>query len=448
MKKNLLLVLICFSIVAYGQDDTRRILILLDGSGSMMDDWKGTNKWMLAKDLVSQTIDSIQRNDSSVEIGLRVFGHQSPRALKDCKDTKLEVPIGKNTASSIVERLESITPQGHTPIAYSLFLAAGDFTSQGINSIILITDGIENCDGDPCASTSALTDKRITLKPFIIGIGIDAAEKNMFDCVGTFYDATDSVQFKNAMDVVVSQALNSTTAQINLLDAFGQPTQTNVELTLYDAFSGAVRYHYVHSLNNKNEPDTLLIDPLGKYNIVAHTTPPVSRNGVELLPGRHNIIGLNTPQGDLQLYEKGKFGLSEKQCILRNRNTGEIVYVQNLNTTHTYISGAYDLEILTLPVLFVDGYDIRPSVTNKLDIEQSGMLSINATDNMQVSILYKRNGNLEKIWESGLNKEIVSIELLPGEYTVVYRSNTRKSTENTREKIVQMKSGKTYVLKI
>lgn len=211
---------------------------------------------MLAKDLVSQTIDSIQRNDSSVEIGLRVFGHQSPRALKDCKDSKLEVPIGKNTASSIVERLESITPQGHTPIAYSLFLAAGDFTSQGINSIILITDGIENCDGDPCASTSALTDKRITLKPFIIGIGIDAAEKNMFDCVGTFYDATDSVQFKNAMDVVVSQALNSTTAQINLLDAFGQPTQTNVELTLYDAFSGAVRYHYVHSLNNKNEPDT------------------------------------------------------------------------------------------------------------------------------------------------------------------------------------------------
>ena len=99
-------------------------------------------------------------------------------------------------------------------------------------------------------------------------------------------------------------------------------------------------------------------------------------------------------------------------------------------------------------MLFIEDYDMRPSVVNKVDIDQSGILSINATDNMQVTILYQRNGKLEKIWESGLNKEIASIELLPGEYTVVYRSNTRKSTENTREKIVQMKSGKTYVLKI
>ena len=61
----------------------KRILILLDGSGSMLDPWKGTNKWEVAKKLVVKTIDSIQKEDPEVEIGIRVFGHQSPRAAAE-----------------------------------------------------------------------------------------------------------------------------------------------------------------------------------------------------------------------------------------------------------------------------------------------------------------------------------------------------------------------------
>jgi Ca-activated chloride channel homolog len=427
--------------------DTKRILILLDGSGSMMDTWKGSTKWSIADRLLTATLDSIQRENPNVEIGLRVFGHQSPRAMKDCKDSKLEVAIGKNTAGQIADRMKTITPQGNTPIAYSLFLAAGDFTATGMNSIILITDGIENCDGDPCASADALINKQIALKPFIIGIGLNESDKNMFDCVGSYYDAADSVQFKNAMNIVVSQALNNTTAQINLLDAYGRATQTDVEMTLYDAFSKEVRYHFVHSLNSKGEPDTLYLDPLGRYDIVAHTTPSVTRKNVELNPGKHNIIGLETPQGVLKLYEKGQYGFSSKQCVVRDAGNN-IVYVQNLNSEQLYLSGNYQLEVLTLPVLFFKDYHIQGNFVNLVEIPQSGMLSLNATDNVIASILYQRDGKWEKIWEANLNREIRTVELLPGEYQLVYRSNTKKTADHTKQFDVSIKSGRTFALKL
>ncbi|MFN0276516.1 MAG: vWA domain-containing protein, partial [Chitinophagales bacterium] len=146
MKKLIFITFLCYSFCSTAQtqpvNSTKHILILLDGSGSMLEKWKGTTKWETAKKLISQTIDSIERSDPNVEIGLRVFGHQSPDAAKDCKDSKLEVPIGKTNATAIKTKLKEIEPKGNTPIAYSLFLAAGDFTKQGaLNSIILITDG-------------------------------------------------------------------------------------------------------------------------------------------------------------------------------------------------------------------------------------------------------------------------------------------------------------------
>ncbi|MBC8172604.1 MAG: VWA domain-containing protein [Chitinophagales bacterium] len=453
MKKLLpaIFIIAAFTTVAQTSTNngTKRILILLDGSGSMLEEWKGTTKWEVAKKLITQTLDSIQTSDPTIEIGLRVFGHQSPRAMKDCKDSKLEVAIGKKTVSTIKNTLDEIYPKGNTPIAYSLFLAAGDFTaSGGTNSIILVTDGIENCEGDPCASSDALRNKRITLKPFIIGLGISASDKNNFDCVGSYYDASDEKTFKNAMNVVISQAINSTTVQINLLDAFGQPVESNVELTLYDAYSGEVQYHFVHTFNIKGQPDTLYLDPVGKYNIVAHTTPAVEKKNIEFNPGKHNIIGIEVPQGTLTLHEIGNFDFSNEQAIIRNTTTGEIMNVQNFNTRQKYISGIYDIEILTLPRLQYKKYEIKSSTDNKIEIDLPGVLNISAKDNVIYSIFITRDNKLEKIYENNLSNNTEEIELLPGDYQIVYRSNTKKRTENTKEISVNIKSTKTYALKL
>lgn len=110
--------------------------------------------------------------------------------------------------------------------------------------------------------------------------------QKQFECVGNFYDAATENSFSTIMNVVISQALNNTTLQVNFLDQSGAPTETNVNMTFYDSFSGAIRYNYIHTMNPKGLPDTLVVDPLSRYRIVVHTIPPVSKRFSHFYSGK------------------------------------------------------------------------------------------------------------------------------------------------------------------
>ncbi len=273
-----------------------RIEFLFDGSQSMYGRWQSGAKIDVAKELMFQLLDSLRYLDN-IELALRVYGHQKQFPPQDCDDSKLEVPFSKGNMQHMKNVLKNIVPKGTTPIARSLELCGNDFPqSESRNILILITDGIEECGGDPCAVSQALQQKGIFLKPFVIGMGIDESWKKTFDCVGRYFDATNEVNFKMALDVVISQALNSTTMQVNLLDIYNQPTETNVNMTFYDQQSGKVKYNFIHTLNTKGNPDTLVIDPLPVYRIVVHTTPPVSKDSIVLTPGKHTTLELMLPR--------------------------------------------------------------------------------------------------------------------------------------------------------
>lgn len=148
--------------------------------------------------------------------------------------------------------------------------------------------------------------KRLVLKPFIIGLGVNKDFVKQFECVGNYYDAQDETQFRTALNVVISQALKDT-CQVNLLDINQRPTETNVAMTFYEMRSGTIKYDFVHTLNGKGNPDTLHIDPLGLYQIVVHTIPPVSKDSIEVIPGKHTTIGIDAAQGDLFLKQPWQF---------------------------------------------------------------------------------------------------------------------------------------------
>ncbi|MDP3927902.1 MAG: VWA domain-containing protein, partial [Bacteroidota bacterium] len=201
-----------------------RILFLLDASGSMYARMDNDTRINVARKLLSKTIDSLV-GTPNLEIALRVYGHTSPPSQRNCKDTRLEVPFRKDNFDEVKSRIQAITPKGTTLIAHSLLQAAYDFPKEPYtrNVIILITDGIEECQGDPCAVSEALQSQGIILKPFIIGLGSTADFKKAFECVGRYYDANTEQGFDDALKIVVSQALNNTTAQVNLLDIFSKP---------------------------------------------------------------------------------------------------------------------------------------------------------------------------------------------------------------------------------
>ena len=131
--------------------------------------WGDKTRIETAKDLLAKTVVGLE-GTPNLEIALRVYGHQSPitATFQDCDDTKLEVPFGKNNHQRITSRIKSIQAKGTTPIARSLEAAAGDFPdAKSRNIIILITDGLEACDNDPCVIAKKLKDKGVNVTPFV-----------------------------------------------------------------------------------------------------------------------------------------------------------------------------------------------------------------------------------------------------------------------------------------
>ena len=156
-----------------------RILFVMDASNSMNAFWGNEPKIIAARRVLLESLGPIEEVPN-VEIALRLYGHQTriEPGKQDCDDTKLEVPFGPHSGKAIREKMNAVQCLGTTPIARSLVKAAGDFPDRNSrNIIILITDGIEACDEDPCAVSRALQAKGIILKPFVIGVGLEDATK-------------------------------------------------------------------------------------------------------------------------------------------------------------------------------------------------------------------------------------------------------------------------------
>jgi Ca-activated chloride channel family protein len=419
-----------------------RILFLFDASNSMYAKLDNDNRINSAKKVVSRIIDSLQYQPR-VEVALRVFGHRSPTPMRDCKDTKLEVPFGPGNHAKITQFIQTIRPKGTTPIAYSLLQSAEDFPKEpGVrNIIVLITDGIEECEGDPCAVSEALQRNGVILKPFIIGIAGTELFKKAFDCVGRYYDANTEESLQNVLNIVISQAINATTAQVNLIDTYGRPSETNVGMTFYDSYTGRVLYNYEHTINERGNPDTLVLDPAYRYNLVVHTVPEVFKNDIEVVAGKHTIIALDAPQGDLLLRVDGVTSYANLQAIVRQGGQSKTINVQSFNTTKKYIVGKYDIEILCNPRMTIRDIRVNQDSTTTINIPQPGKLSIGSDRDVYGDIYVWRGNTLEWVLPLPVNLRHEIFTLQPGNYKVVYRSKLSTKVVYTFERDFTISSG-------
>ena len=155
--------------------------------------WGNQTRIQAAREVLNQELEAL-RGVQNTEIALRVYGHQTAfsNLEQDCNDTKLEVPFGVNNLDQIKLKIKSIDAKGATPIARSLEAAAGDFPDTlAKNIIILITDGLESCDNDPCVIAKKLKEKGVKVTPFVIGLGMDMSYLDKFNCIGSYSDAED-----------------------------------------------------------------------------------------------------------------------------------------------------------------------------------------------------------------------------------------------------------------
>ncbi len=417
-----------------------RILFVFDASQSMFARWQSDMRINIARNLLIELLDSLEHIDHT-QFALRVYGHQKRFPPQDCDDSRLEVPFADNNIPNIRRRLRSITPRGTTPIAISLERAQYDFPpcDNCRNIIVLITDGIEECGGDPCAVSRELQRKGIVLRPFIIGIGRDFRED--FECVGEYFDATSEVEFRQSLKVVISQAMDNTTAQINLLDINGIPSETNVPITFYDHVSGKILNNFVHTLNHRGLPDTIYsLDPLVTYTMKVHTMPPVVIDSIKVNPGKHNIIPADTPQGSLTLLVAGTPQIAYR-TIIRKSGELETLTTQTFGNTEKYLVGKYDLEILSLPRIYVKDVDISQSHNTTVEVPQPGIAVIRLPSEGFAKVLLEENNELQVVHTIRENVNRETIYLQPGRYRVVYRSRASSQTTFSVERSFRIESG-------
>jgi len=439
---TLVLFLLFLTFCSYSQNPKTRILFILDGSGSMWGLFEKEQKIDVAKRLLTKLVDSLA-GIGDVELALRAYGHISPKVQQDCKDTRLEVPFGRNNKDQIIAKLKEIRPKGTTPIAYSLSVAANDFprSNNVRNIIVLITDGIEECGGDPCAVSLSLQKRGIMLKPFIIGLGINEDLINQLECAGNFFNATSEESFSKILNVVISNALNNTTAQVNLLDSYGKATETEVNMTFYDAKTNFIKYNFYHTINEAGLPDTLFLDAFSNYNLTVHTLPPVHKSNITLNHGKHNIIAVDAGQGNLNLVVKGITSYKNLQAIIKKAGGCEVINIQDFNTNTKYLVGKYDLEILTVPRIFLKDVEIKQSYTTSIEVETPGKVVIYSATPMIGSVYRVVNGKYE--WVANLDEKVLNqvLVLQPGSYILSYRRKNARSTFYTNDKDFTVFSG-------
>lgn len=153
-------------------------LLILDSSGSMAGSaGGGTTKLVAAKRALRRYVAG---TPDSVALGFMVYGHKGSNdpagKAQSCRGVELLEPIDERAWAGFGRALNRFEPTGYTPLGAALRKARAAFEGKqdGVNRIILVTDGIETCGGDPVAEARRL--KQAGVKVTTDVVGFDVAE--------------------------------------------------------------------------------------------------------------------------------------------------------------------------------------------------------------------------------------------------------------------------------
>lgn len=416
----------------------------------MNGDWNNEVRINAAKDILGNLVDSLKIYPE-LELALRVYGHQFHKDLNNCKDTKLEVAFRPNNHQEIKEKLENIKPKGVTPLAYSLEQAANDFTNSATtrNIIIIITDGLESCEGDPCKISLALQRKNIFLKPFVVGIGIDKDYSAQFNCIGNYQNASDQQSFKLLLKKVISQALGETQVRVDLLDGNKKATETDVNIAFENNITHQTQYNFVHKIGTNGKADLLKVDPVISYDIRVNTIPVVYKQNVFLEAGKLNIIEIDVPQGILEVQQSGYLEYKGLTALVRQRGNAEIIHTFQVGGENLkLLTGDYEIEFLTLPRI-TKRISIKANETTLIGLEAPGLMTV-LDHKVGYGSIYQIDEYNRETWIYNLpvGSSRTSMAMQPGNYRIVYRSKMARGVEATYTEKFSIKSGVSSSIKL
>ncbi|WP_377506034.1 VWA domain-containing protein [Octadecabacter sp. R77987] len=202
---TLLFALLLLPVTLAAQDRPNTILVM-DGSGSMWGQIDGVAKITIAQDVVT---DLLQTLPADQRLGLTVYGH---RERGNCTDIETVVAPDLDTRDAIAQAVANIQPLGKTPMTDAVIAAANALRyTEDSATVILVSDGVETCNPDPCAAARLLEEAGINFTAHVIGFDISDAEAlGQMQCIadetgGTFRTARDADELAAALDIITQE---------------------------------------------------------------------------------------------------------------------------------------------------------------------------------------------------------------------------------------------------
>jgi len=184
------------------------LLFVVDSSGSMWGQVDGVTKMTTAKQALTRLIGDLP---ASTNTGIMAYGHREKNA---CDDVELISPVSPRSKQSAGAALSLLSPLGKTPIAHALQRAGDVLANTAGNDtghIVLISDGIETCGGNPCEIAARLAAQNINVKVHVVGFDIAAKYRAQLQCIadngnGKYFSADSTQGFTEAVRSVVKAA--------------------------------------------------------------------------------------------------------------------------------------------------------------------------------------------------------------------------------------------------
>ena len=187
------------STVAAGE----KAIIVFDASGSMWGQISGKTKIEIARETLGNVLPTFP---ADMELGLIAYGH---RKKGECADIESIVAPATGNRDAISKAVNSLNPKGKTPLSDAVRQAAAELKfTEDKATVILLTDGIETCNADPCALASELEQNGVNFTAHVVGFGLSKEEGQQVACLaentgGKFILAKDAGELNKALEETV-----------------------------------------------------------------------------------------------------------------------------------------------------------------------------------------------------------------------------------------------------
>ena len=205
LMRNLLGVLILLA-TASAATAAERVIVVLDASGSMWGQIDGKPKQEIARQSLRSALASVPAGE---EIGFMAYGH---RDKTSCDDVELIVPPAAGTSNAISTAADNLKFLGKTPLTAAVKQAAQALEyTEGKTKVVLITDGVETCGGDPCALGKELKAAGPDFTVDVVGFGLSSDDGRQVACLaeatgGKYIQASDEKALQEALTEAVATA--------------------------------------------------------------------------------------------------------------------------------------------------------------------------------------------------------------------------------------------------